>query len=46
MPTVYGVEFGQGVIDKAFKGEAPLEQIAKDFGLSVTTQALDCHCRR
>ena len=37
MPTAYGVEFRQDVIDVARKGEAPLAQIAKDFGLSVTT---------
>jgi len=30
-------EFRQDVIDVARKGEAPLAQIAKDFGLSVTT---------
>jgi len=30
-------EFCQDVIDVAGKGEAPLAQIAKDFGLSVTT---------
>jgi transposase len=34
MPTAYGAEFRQDVIDVACKGEA---QIAKDFGLSVTT---------
>jgi transposase len=32
-----GAEFRQDVIDVARKGEAPLAQIAKDFGLSVTT---------
>jgi transposase len=37
MPTAYGAEFRQDVIDVARKGEAPLPQIAKDFGLSVTT---------
>ncbi|MEO5316932.1 IS3 family transposase [Pseudarthrobacter sp. CC12] len=37
MPTAYGAEFRQDVIDVARKGEAPLTQIAKDFGLSVTT---------
>lgn len=37
MPTAYGAEFRQDVIDVARKGEAPLSQIAKDFGLSVTT---------
>jgi transposase len=37
MPTAYGAEFRQDVIDVARKGEAPLAQIAKDFGLSVTT---------
>nr|WP_306629194.1 IS3 family transposase [Arthrobacter ulcerisalmonis] len=37
MPTAYGAEFRQDVIDVARKGEAPLVQIAKDFGLSVTT---------
>ncbi|GAB3560740.1 hypothetical protein GCM10027405_11080 [Arthrobacter alkaliphilus] len=37
MPTPYGAEFRQDVIDVAHKGEAPLAQIAKDFGLSVTT---------
>jgi transposase-like protein len=36
-PTAYGAEFRQDVIDVARKGEAPLAQIAKDFGLSVTT---------
>lgn len=30
-------EFRQDVIDVARKGEAPLAQIANDFGLSVTT---------
>jgi transposase-like protein len=35
--TAYGAEFRQDVIDVARKGEAPLAQIAKDFGLSVTT---------
>lgn len=37
MPTAYGAEFRQDVIDVARKGEAPLAQIAKDFELSVTT---------
>lgn len=37
MPTAYVAEFRQDVIDVARKGEAPLAQIAKDFGLSVTT---------
>ena len=37
MPTAYGAEFRQDVIDVARKGEAPLAQIAKDFGLSVMT---------
>jgi transposase len=37
MPTAYGAEFRQDVIDVARKGGAPLAQIAKDFGLSVTT---------
>lgn len=37
MPTAYGAEFRQDVIEVARKGEAPLAQIAKDFGLSVTT---------
>jgi hypothetical protein len=37
MPTAYGAEFRQDVIDVARKGETPLAQIAKDFGLSVTT---------
>ncbi|MEV8151047.1 IS3 family transposase [Arthrobacter sp. NPDC080073] len=37
MPTAYGAEFRQDVIDVARKGEAPLAQTAKDFGLSVTT---------
>ena len=37
MPTAYGAEFRQDVIDVARKGKAPLTQIAKDFGLSVTT---------
>ncbi len=31
-----GLKFRQNVIDVARKGEAPLAQIAKDFGLSVT----------
>jgi hypothetical protein len=33
MPTAYGAEFRQDVIDVARKGEAPLAQIAKDFGI-------------
>lgn len=37
LPTAYGPEFRQIVIDVARKGEAPLAQIAKDFRLSVTT---------
>jgi transposase len=37
MPTAYGAEFRQDVIDVARKGEAPLAQIAQDFGLWVTT---------
>ena len=37
MPTAYGAEFRQDVIFVACKGEAPLAQIAKDFGLPVTT---------
>jgi transposase len=37
MPTAYGAEFRQDVIYVARKGGAPLAQIAKDFGLSVTT---------
>jgi transposase len=36
-PTAYGAEFRQDVIDVARKGEAPLAQVAKDFGLSVIT---------
>jgi transposase len=36
-PKAYGAEFRQDVIDVARKGEAPLAQIAMDFGLSVTT---------
>lgn len=31
MPTAYGAEFRQDVIDVARKGEAPMAQIAKDF---------------
>lgn len=34
MPTAYGAEFRQDVIDVARKGEALLAQIAKDFGIS------------
>ncbi|MBB5511576.1 hypothetical protein HD598_000263 [Neomicrococcus aestuarii] len=38
MPATYGSEFRLDVIDAArMGGEAPLAQIAKDFGLSVTT---------
>lgn len=37
IPTAYGAEFRQDVIDVARKGEAPLAKIANDFGLSVTT---------
>ncbi len=37
MPTAYGAEFRQDVIDIARKGEAPLARIAKDFGISPTT---------
>ena len=37
MPTAYGAEFRHDVIVVARKGEAPLAQIAKDFGLSFTT---------
>lgn len=37
MPMAYGAECRQDVIDVARKGEAPLTQIAKDFGLPVTT---------
>ncbi|BCW62876.1 transposase [Arthrobacter sp. StoSoilB22] len=37
MPTAFGAEFRQDVIDVALKGEVPLAQIAKDFGPSVTT---------
>ena len=37
MPTACGAEFRQEVINVARKGEVPLVQIAKDFGLSVTT---------
>lgn len=37
MPTAYGAAFRRELIDVARKGEAPLVQIAKDFGLSVTT---------
>lgn len=37
MPTAYGAEFRQDDIDVARKGEAPLAQIAKELGLSVTT---------
>ena len=36
-PTAYGAEFRQDVIDVARNGEAPMAQVAKDFGLSVTT---------
>ena len=46
MPTAYGAEFRQDVIDVARKGEAPLAQIAKDFGLSVhDAETVDCHRR-
>jgi transposase len=37
MPAAHGADFRQDVIGVARKGEAPLAQIAKDFGLSVTT---------
>ena len=37
MPTAYRAEFRKDAIDVARKGEAPLAQIAKDFGLSVTS---------
>jgi transposase len=32
MPTAYGAELRQDVIDVARKGAEPLAQIAKDFG--------------
>ena len=35
MPTAYGAEFRQDVIDVARKGVAPLARIAKNFGRSV-----------
>lgn len=31
MPTAFGAEFRQDVVDVARKGEAPMAQIAKDF---------------
>ena len=34
MPKAYPAEFRRDVIDVARKGEAPLAQIAKDFGIS------------
>jgi transposase len=37
MPTAYGMEFRQDVVGMPREGEAPLAQIAKDSGLSVTT---------
>jgi transposase-like protein len=37
VPTAYGAEFRQDLIEVACKGGAPLAQIAKDSGLSVTT---------
>jgi transposase len=35
--TAYGAEFRRDDIDVARKGEAPVAQVAKDFGHSVTT---------
>jgi hypothetical protein len=44
--SAYGAEFRQDVIDVARKGEAPLAQTAKDFGLSRhDVEALDCDRR-
>jgi transposase len=37
MPTAYGAESRQDVMNVARKGEAPVAQIAKDLGPSVTT---------
>jgi transposase len=36
MLSAYGAEFSQDVIDVARKGEAPVAQIPRDFGLSAT----------
>ena len=37
MPKAFPLEFRRDVVAVARKGEAPLAQIAKDSGLSVTT---------
>ena len=37
MPTAYGEEFRQDVIDEARKDEVPLACMANEFRLSVTT---------
>jgi transposase len=34
MPMAFPIEFGRDVVAVAGKGEAPLSQIAKDFGIS------------
>jgi transposase len=34
MPKAFPLEFRRGVVAVARKGEAPLSQIAKDFGIS------------
>ena len=39
MPKPYPVEFRHDVVAVAHKGEAPLSQIAKDFGISESCLA-------
>ena len=44
MPKPYPKEFRDDVVAVARKGEAPLKQIAKDFGiLRVVSDELDRH---
>ncbi len=40
MPKAFPLEFRRDVVAVARKGEAPIAQIAKDFGISETSQGI------
>ncbi|WP_244333054.1 hypothetical protein [Gordonia polyisoprenivorans] len=41
MPKLYPKEFRDDVVAVARKGEAPLKQIAKDFGIEILSRPVD-----
>lgn len=46
MPKAFPLEFRRDVVAVARKGEAPLSQIAKDFGISGVVPAPVAETRR